>query len=129
MSSACVLWFPWPHLRSGVRQINQLDGIEYVAARERVLGTPECRDGQHGSRDRDGVFGRGGSLNVKLDLIGLNSFCFSLQHWELLSYSLCSPDQRDAGYSGASRLRSSLVSSNQMQTTHAFAYRGALRTN
>ncbi|MDE0867181.1 MAG: hypothetical protein OSA98_25670, partial [Rubripirellula sp.] len=32
MSSACVLWFPWPHLRSGVRQINQLDGIEYVAA-------------------------------------------------------------------------------------------------
>ena len=51
MSSVCVLWFPWPHLRSGVRQINQLEGIEYVAAgaaRELALKTPECRDGQHG---------------------------------------------------------------------------------
>ena len=51
MSSACVFWFPWPHLRSGVMQINQLDGIEYVAAgaaRELALKTPECRDGQHG---------------------------------------------------------------------------------
>ena len=48
MSSACVLWFPWPHLRSGVRQINQSDGIEYVAAgaaRELALKNPECRDG------------------------------------------------------------------------------------
>jgi len=46
-----VLWFPWPHLRSGVRQINQLDGIEYVAAgaaRELALKTPECRDRQQG---------------------------------------------------------------------------------
>jgi len=51
MYSACVLWFPWPHLRSGVRQINQVDGIEYVAtgaARELALKIPECRDGQHG---------------------------------------------------------------------------------
>ena len=50
MSSACVLWFPWPHLCSGVRQINQLDGIEYVAAgaaRELPLKTPECRDGKN----------------------------------------------------------------------------------
>ena len=40
----------WPHLRSGIRQINQLDGIEYVAAgaaRELALKNPECRDGQH----------------------------------------------------------------------------------
>ncbi len=52
MSSACVLWVPWPHLRSGVRQINQLSGIEYVAAgaaRELALKTPEWRDGQHGN--------------------------------------------------------------------------------
>lgn len=49
MSSACVLWFPWSQLRPGVRQINQLDGIEYVAARELALKTPECRDGQHGT--------------------------------------------------------------------------------
>ena len=54
MSSACVLWFRWPHLRSGARQINQLDGIEYVAARERVLKTPECRDGQHCYRQEFG---------------------------------------------------------------------------
>ncbi len=104
-------------------------------AEQRVIVFLECCRGSSPlhysccSRDRGGVFGRGGSLNVKLDLIGLNSFCFSLHHWELLSSSLCSPDQRDAGYSGASRLRSSLVSSNQVQARHVFAYRGALRSN
>ncbi|MGI9468200.1 MAG: hypothetical protein ACR2OA_13850, partial [Rubripirellula sp.] len=50
MSSACVLWFPWPHLRSGARQINQLDGFEYGTARERALKNPECRDEQHSGR-------------------------------------------------------------------------------
>ncbi len=65
MSSACVFWFPWPHLCSGVSQINQLDGIEYVAAgaaRELALKTPQCPDGQHRKQHRKRRF-PGGSEN------------------------------------------------------------------